>query len=300
MGPIAKIKEQLFERVLLATALLALIIIFAIAMFMFQQGYPLFKKIGLLEFLGGCTWRPLEEKFGILPMIAGSIAVTAVALIISVPLGLLTAIFLAEIAPQWMQHLVRPAVELLAAIPSVVYGLFGMTMIVPYVRYLAQTKLALSLDPGYRAGYSVLTAGLVLAIMILPTIINVTEDSLRLLPPQYKEASLALGATHWQSIRYVLFPAARSGIMAGIILGMGRAVGETMAVIIVAGNTPIFPRSLLSPVRTLTSNIALEMPYAGPGIHRQALYASGAVLFILTMIINLAVLLIRFRQVKTK
>ncbi len=300
MRSITQMKERFFEHSLVAAAFLALIIIFLIAVFMFQKGYPFFKKIGILEFLGGHIWRPLEEKFGILPMVAGSIAVTMVALLVGVPLGLMTAIFLAEIAPRWMQRLVRPAVGLLAGIPSVVYGLFGMTMIVPVIRYLAQTKLAFSLVSEYRAGYSVLTAGLVLAIMILPTIINVAEDSLRMLPSQYKEASLALGATHWQSIRHVLLPAARSGIIAGIVLGMGRAVGETMAVIMVAGNTPVFPRSLLSPVRTLTSNIALEMPYAGSGIHSQALYATGVVLFILTMAINLLALLIRARQVRTK
>jgi phosphate transport system permease protein len=291
-------KEAIFVHGLLVTACLAFSIIFLIAVFIFWQGYPIFQQIGILEFVGGNSWLPLEGKFGIFPMIAGSMGVTIVALVTGVPLGIMTAIFLAEIAPPWVQRLVRPAVELLAGIPSVVYGLFGMTFLVPLVRQLAQTKLALSLDPQYRAGYSVLTAGLVLALMILPTIINVVEDSLRMLPAQYKEASLALGANHWQSIRYVLLPAARSGIMAGVTLGMGRAIGETMAVIMVAGNTPVFPRSLLSPVRTLTGNITLEMAYAASGAHTQALYATGVVLFILTMVINMVSLLMRAKQVR--
>ncbi|MDK2928181.1 MAG: phosphate transport system permease protein [Bacillota bacterium] len=289
--------ERSSEVLLLLAALLSVVIIVLIGAFVLSEGLPAFERTGLLNFLWGHEWRPLQGIFGIFPMIVGSIAVTLVALGVGVPLGLATAIFLAEIAPPRAERLVRPAVELLAGIPSVVYGLFGMTMLVPMVRALEQTWLGASLDPQFRAGYSVLAAGLVLAIMILPTIINVAEDALRAQPFEYKEGSLALGATHWQTIACVLVPAARPGILAGVVLGMGRAIGETMAVIMVAGNTPILPHSLFSPVRTLTSNIALEMPYAGPGAHSQALYATGVVLFGLTMLVNLLAVMVSRRRV---
>ncbi|MDK2856437.1 MAG: phosphate transport system permease protein [Bacillota bacterium] len=295
-------RRAVFERgsevALFLAALIAVVIIVLIGTFILIEGLPAFERTGLLNFLLGHEWRPLQGVFGIFPMIVGSIAVTAVALAVGVPLGLATAIFLAEIAPPRAERLVRPAVELLAGIPSVVYGLFGMTMLVPIIRALAQTWLGASLDPQFRAGYSVLAAGLVLGIMILPTIINIAEDVLRAQPLEYKEGSLALGATHWQTIACVLLPAARPGIVAAIVLAMGRAIGETMAVIMVAGNTPVLPQSLFSPVRTLTSNIALEMPYAGPGAHSQALYATGVVLFGLTMVVNLAALLVSRRRVK--
>lgn len=238
--------------------------------------YPVFQK--------SFVWRPQKEWFSILPMIYGSILVTIGAIALGVPVSLGVAIFLAEIAPNWMRNIVRPAVELLAGIPSVVYGLFGLVVIVPFIRNIPAPR---------NTGFGLLSASIVLAIMIGPTVANIAEDAIRAVPRDFKQGSLALGATHWQTIVNVILPAARSGIIAAIILGIGRAVGETMAMIMVIGNSVAIPAPLndnpltlfLSQARTLTGNIAVEINYA-TGIHRSALFATGVVLFLMIMAIN--------------
>jgi phosphate transport system permease protein len=279
---------------LLASALLSIFIVFLIGVFTLREAWPAFQRIGPLQMLAGDVWRPGQEQFGLLAMIAGSIWATVGAMVLGVPLAVGGAIFLAEVAPPTMRDIVRPAVELLAGIPSVVYGLFGMVVLVPLVRQVPA--------PG-NTGFGLLAASIVLAVMILPTITNIAEDAIRAVPKEYKEGSLALGATHWQTIISVILPAARSGIVAGIILGIGRAVGETMAMIMVIGNSIIMPRPLnydpltifLSQARTLTGNIAVEISYA-TGIHESALFATGVVLFILIMIINSAAHLVIRRR----
>ncbi len=257
----------------IASAALSFVVLLAIAIFTLREGLPAFQDIGLFNFLLGTEWRPGQDQYGILPMIIGSVFVTVVAMVIAVPLGIACAILLAEVAPHRVHRILRPAVELLVGIPSVVYGLVGMMLIVPLVRQIGGT------------GFSVLAAGIVLAAMVLPTIISIGEDSLRAVPAAYKEGSLAMGSTHWQTIWYVLIPAARSGLIAGTVLGMGRAIGETMAMIMVIGNSVIIPTSLLSAARTLTGNIAVEIMYAS-GIHASALFATGVVLFALIIILN--------------
>ncbi|MDH4197037.1 MAG: phosphate ABC transporter permease subunit PstC, partial [Candidatus Aminicenantes bacterium] len=225
-------------------------------------------------FLAGQDWYPSEKSFGLLPMIIGSLFVTAGALVIGVPFGLACAVFLTEFSSKRLRSIIKPIIELLAGIPSVVYGFMGVIILVPFIR-----------ETFGGPGFSVLAASIILGIMILPTVISISIDSLQAVPPAYRDGSLALGATRWQTVRMVLFPAARSGIIASIILGMGRAVGETMATIMIAGNAVETPRSLLAPVRTLTSNIALEMGYAA-GEHREALFATGVILFFIIMVLN--------------
>ncbi len=213
-------------------------------------------------------------------MVLGSVYSTLGALILGVPIGVGCAVFLAEIAKPKLANIIRPGVELLAGIPSVVYGLYGLVVLVPLIRKIFNNQ-----------GFSVLAASIILAIMILPTIINISESAIRSVPKEYKEASLALGGSHWQAIYKVIVPAARSGIVTGIILGMGRAIGETMAVIMVTGNSTLIPESILSPIRTLTGNIGIEMGYAS-GEHQQALFATGVILFIFIMILNITANLI--------
>jgi len=279
---------------LLFSALISIFIVFLIGLFTLRQGWLAFQEVGLVQLLTGHIWRPGRGEFGLLAMIAGSVLVTIGAVALGVPLALGSAIFLAEVAPRRVRDLVRPAVELLAGIPSVVYGLFGMVVLVPLVRCIPV--------PG-NTGYGLLSASIVLAVMILPTITNIAEDAIRAVPKEYKEGSLALGTTHWQTIVGVIVPAARSGIVAAIILGLGRALGETMAMIMVIGNSVIIPRPLndnpltlfLSQARTLTGNIAVEISYA-TGLHESALFATGVVLFVLIMLVNsLARLLMRRR-----
>ncbi|MBC7250388.1 MAG: phosphate ABC transporter permease subunit PstC [Anaerolineae bacterium] len=279
---------------LLFSALISIFIVFLIGLFTLREGWAAFRGIGLVQLLAGHVWRPGREEFGLLAMIAGSVLVTIGAVALGVPLALGGAVFLAEVAPRRARDLVRPAVELLAGIPSVVYGLFGMVVLVPLVRRIPV--------PG-NTGYGLLSASIVLAVMILPTITNIAEDAIRAVPKEYKEGSLALGTTYWQTIVGVILPAARSGIVAAIILGLGRALGETMAMIMVIGNSVIIPRPLnanpltlfLSQARTLTGNIAVEISYA-TGLHESALFATGVVLFVLIMLINsLARLLMRRR-----
>lgn len=257
-----------------ASAVLSFVILIAIIIFIVKEGSPMFGEVSVTEFLFGDTWRPSNGEYGILAMILGSVAVTFGALLIAVPLGIAGAILLAEIAPRRVRLILRPAIELLVGIPSVVYGLVGMVVLVPLIR-----------DFFGGVGFSILAAAIVLAIMVLPTIISISEDSLRAVPRSYKEGSLALGATHWQTIRKVLLPSARSGIIASIVLGMGRAIGETMAMIMVIGNSIQMPDSVLDSARTLTGNIAVEINYAA-GTHREALFATGIVLLLFIMLLN--------------
>ncbi|MGC9358148.1 MAG: phosphate ABC transporter permease subunit PstC [Anaerolineae bacterium] len=281
---VADIVDRVVKYILLFFALISVFIVFLIGLFTLREGLPAFQEIGLETFLLGKVWRPGEEQFGILSMIAGSVLVTVGAIILGVPLSLGCAVFLAEIAPDTMRSIVRPAVELLAGIPSVVYGLFGMVVIVPLIRQIPV--------PG-NSGFGLLAASIVLAVMILPTITNIAEDAIRAVPREYREGSLALGSTHWQTIVHVIIPAARSGIIAAIILGIGRALGETMAMIMVIGNSVVFPTPLndnpltvfLRQTRTLTGNIAVEIAYA-TGLQESALFATGVVLFVLIMLVN--------------
>ena len=253
---------------------ISFIILLLIALFIFREGYPAFQKIGVWQFISGLRWDVADQAYGILPMIIGSAYVTIGALILSVPLGIFTAVFLTDVAPQLMRFVIRPAIELLVGIPSVVYGLVGMLMLVPIIR-----------QSGHGSGDSILAASIVLAVMVLPTIVSITEDSIMAVPKSYREGALALGATRWQTIWHVVLPAARSGIMASIVLGMGRAIGETMAMIMVIGNSIIIPDSIFSPARTLTGTLALELKYAA-GLHWDALFATGVVLFIFILILN--------------
>lgn len=249
------------------------LILLAIIIFIVKEGLPAFLQVGFFNFLFGTDWSPTHGQFGILPMIVGSLAVTLGSLIVAVPLGIACAILLAEVAPLKIRTILRPAVELLVGIPSVIYGLVGMLVIVPNVRHIGGT------------GYSVLAACIVLMAMVLPTIISISDDAIRAVPRKYKEGSLAMGATQWQTIWNVLIPAARSGIGASIVLGIGRAIGETMAMIMVIGNAVIVPTSPLDPARTLTGNIAVEINYAS-GLHENALFATAIVLLAFIIILN--------------
>lgn len=268
--------EKIIEVFFFLCASTAVISVIVITIYIFAQGTPAILKIGPLKFVLGKLWRPEAEIFGVLPMIIGSIYATLGAIIIGVPIGIFTAIFLSELAPGWLIKIVRPAVELLAGIPSVIYGFFGLVIIVP----LIEDKLNVS------AGNSLLAASIILGIMILPTVVSISEAAIRAVPQSYKEGSLAMGASHIQTIFKVILPAARSGILAAVVLGIGRAVGETMAVILVAGNAPMMPKALTGPIRTLTANIAMEMGYAY-GLHREALFGSGVILFIFIMMLNI-------------
>jgi len=269
--------ESWIEKGLAFCAALFVIVIAIITIFIFARGLPILLKVGVADFLFNTDWRPTSNSFGIGTMLVGSLVVTTASLLWAVPLGIMTAIFMAEVAPPQASRWLGALVELLAGIPSVVYGFVGLVLIVPFIRnYLGGN------------GLSVLAGAVILGIMILPTIINISRDAIRAVPKEYKEGSLALGATHYQSIRRVILPAARSGIITAVVLGMGRAIGETMAVVMVTGNSPIIPAGVLSPVRTMTSNIVLEMGYAA-GDHQAALFATGVVLFVFIVILNLVV-----------
>ncbi len=270
------IKEVSVKILFLIAACTSIAAVVLICLFLFANGIPAIGEIGIFDFLLGTTWKPLNNEFGIFPMILGSIYVTAGAIIIGVPIGILCAIYMARFCPKKLYNILHPAVELLAGIPSIVYGFFGLVVIVPIIQDLFNLS----------SGKNMLTASILLGIMILPTIISVCESSIRAVPDSYYEGSLALGATHERSVFFTVVPAAKSGILAGIILGVGRAIGETMAVIMIAGNQPIIPKNLLSGVRTLTANIVLEMGYAAD-LHREALIATGVVLFVFILLINL-------------
>jgi len=276
--------ENTMKTVLMISALSSVAIVFLIGFFTLKESIPAFRGIGPLNMLTEKVWRPGQDSYGILAMIAGSGLVTLGSVLIGVPLALGCAVFLAEVAPKWMAEIVRPSVELLAGIPSVVYGLFGMVVLVPLVRGIEV--------PG-NTGFGLLSASVVLAVMILPTIASVAESALRSVPRSYYNGSLALGATRWETIWRVNIPAARSGILSAVVLGLGRALGETIAMIMVIGNSVIMPKALtgnplsifLSRARTLTGNIAVEISYA-TGVHESALFATGVVLFLLIMIVN--------------
>lgn len=276
--------EQTMRLVFLVAACVSIAATITICIFLFANGVPAMLKIGLKNFIFGLKWKPSIDLYGIFPMIVGSITVTLGALILGVPLGLFTAVFLARYCPKQLYNFFENGVKLLAGIPSVVYGFFGLTVIVPAIRNIFGGN-----------GTSILAASIVLAIMILPTIISVSESSIRAVPSLYFEGSLALGACKERSIFLVELKAAKSGIMAGIILGVGRAVGETMAVIMVAGNQAILPRSLVKGIRTLTANIVLEMGYAAD-LHRDALIATSVILFIFILIINLCFSLLKEKK----
>lgn len=269
------LKEGAARVVFALAAALSILAVGLICVFLFANGVPAMVEIGIPDFLLGTTWRPANDIYGIFPMIIGSIYVTAGALIFGVPAGLLTAIFLSRFASAKVAALLKPGVELLAGIPSVVYGFFGLMIIVPFIRLNA---------PGN--GLSLLAASILLGIMILPTVITVAKNALDAVPQSYYEGALALGATHERSVLRVLVPAAISGIMAGVVLGIGRAIGETMAVVMVAGNQPIIPASIFDGVRTMTANIVLEMSYAAD-LHRGALIATGVVLFVFILLISM-------------
>jgi phosphate transport system permease protein len=266
-------EEFFIEKGLLLTAVSSIIIIALIIIFIFKEGLPAIQTYGFFNFIFGMDWAPSNGQYGVFPMIIGSLGITALSLLMAVPLGILCAIFLSEVAPSKMRRILNPTIQTLAGIPSVVYGFFGLLLLVPFMRvHFGGT------------GFSMFTASIILTIMILPIIVSVSEDALRSIPLEYKEASLALGATHWQTIKNVIFPAAIPGVITSVILGMGRAIGETLAIIMVAGNVVQIPGSILDPVRALTSNIAIEMGYA-TGIHYNALFATGIVLIFMIIVL---------------
>jgi phosphate transport system permease protein len=279
------IKEKIIEKIFLLIAFSSISILALIAFFIFEEGLPLIWKVGPGAFILGERWVPSQGSFGILPMIIGSFWVTIGALVLGVPLGLACAIFLCEWTPPLASMILRPTIQLLAAIPSVIYGFWGLIVLVPLVRNFFGGP-----------GMSILSGSFILGFMILPTIISISEDSLKALPPSYKVGALALGATHWQAIWRVMIPSARSGIVASIILGMGRAIGETMAMIMILGNAVKIPASFLDSARTLTTNIGIEMGYAS-GDHRQALFATGVILFFIIMILNSLAMFLSRRRV---
>ena len=278
-----KYSEKIMKIVFLTAACVSILAVILICVFLFASGVPAIREIGVSDFLLGGSWKPNQGLYGVFPMIVGSIYVTAGAVVVGVPIGLLCAVFMARYCPAGLYRILKPAVDLLAGIPSIVYGFFGLMVIVPMVQNMFGGS-----------GKSLLTASVLLGIMILPTIISVAESNIRAVPEQYYEGSLALGATKERSVFRAVLPAAKMGIMAGIILGLGRAIGETMAVVMVCGNQAIMPRGITEGVRTLTANIVLEMGYAS-GLHREALIATAVVLFVFILIINLSFMALKRR-----
>lgn len=277
LKPRKHIMEKVMKVVFFLCASFSVLAVLVICYFLFANGIPAMAKIGIFDFLFGTSWAPTDTpaSYGILPMIVGSIYTTAGALIFGVPIGLLTAIFMAEFCPKKIYKILKPAVQLLAGIPSVVYGFFGLVVIVPMVRTLFGGN-----------GSCILSASLVLGIMILPTIIEVSESAIRAVPRSYYEGSVGLGATHERTVFRTIVPAAKSGITAGIVLGIGRAIGETMAVVLICGNQTRLTADILKGIRTLTTNIVMEMGYS-TGLHREALIATAVVLFVFILLINL-------------
>lgn len=280
----AAVKEFIMKIIFLLSALVSIVAVALICVFLFKNGVTAIMEIGPMKFLLGTKWAPKQELFGILPMIVGSIYVTVGAILVGVPIGLMTAIFMAKFCPEKLYKVLKPAVELLAGIPSIVYGFFGLVVIVPIVRELFGG-----------GGKGILTASVLLGIMILPTIIGVAESAIRAVPESYFEGALAMGATKERSVFTAVLPAAKSGIFASVILGIGRAIGETMAVVMIAGNQTIIPDEITDGVRTLTANVVLEMGYA-TGLHREALIATAVVLFVFILIINLSFSLLKGRN----
>ncbi|MCI6866894.1 MAG: phosphate ABC transporter permease subunit PstC [Lachnospiraceae bacterium] len=279
-----KFQERFMQIVFLVAACASVLAVALICIFLFANGIPAMKEIGLAKFLFGQKWKPSNNLYGILPFILGSIYVTAGSIIIGVPTALLTAIFLAFYCPKKLYPILKAMVNLMAGIPSVVYGFFGLVMIVPLMRDLTGHD-----------GSTMLTASILLGIMILPTVTGVVEPALRSVPSSYYEGALALGATHERSVFMTVIPAAKSGVIAGIVLGIGRSIGETMAVIMVAGNQTWMPQGLMKGLRTMTANIVMEMGYAAD-LHREALIATGVVLFVFILIINLCVSALKRRS----
>ncbi|MCI2062646.1 MAG: phosphate ABC transporter permease subunit PstC [Eubacteriaceae bacterium] len=274
-------REKAIEKLIFICAAVSVAAVALITIFIFAQGMPAIQRVGLFRFVFGTTWSPTNGSYGILPLIAGSMAVTLGALVIGIPTGLGCAVFLSEVVTKRQAGFFRSAIELLAGIPSVVYGFFGLAIIVPLVRGLAG---AVAPDAG-ATGLSVLSGAIILAIMILPTIVSISVNSIESVPNAYREASYALGADRRETVTKVILPAARSGIFSSIILGMGRAIGETMAVLLITGNVAVVPHSIFAPTATMTGTIAMEMSYAAPD-HQQALFAIGIVLFVIIVILN--------------
>ena len=278
-----RIRELAMHALFLVAACASVLAVGLICVFLFANGIPAMGKIGLFDFLLGTKWKPGNDIYGILPMIVGSMYVTAGAVVLGVPIGIVMAIFMARFCPPRLYKILKPVVDLLAGIPSIVYGFFGLIVLVPFVR-----------NTFGGTGTSILTAAILLGIMILPSVISVSESAPRAVPESYYEGGLALGASHERSVFFAVVPAAKSGILAGIILGIGRAIGETMAVMMVVGNQPRIPNSMLDGVRTLTTNIVMEMGYAAD-LHREALIATAVVLFVFVLLINLAFSLLKRR-----
>ena len=287
-------KETFMRGVFFIAACASVLAVALICIFLFANGVPAMKEIGFGEFLSGKMWKPKNDIFGIFPMIIGSLYVTAGAIIFGVPIGILTAVFMARYCPKQIYKPLKTATELLAGIPSVVYGFFGLVVLVPVIRELGRSLKEMGLLKSAGNGSSILTASLLLGMMILPTIIGLTESSIRAVPESYYEGAVALGATHERAIFRVVLPAAKSGVTAAVVLGIGRAIGETMAVIMVAGNQARMPAGIFKGVRTLTANIVIEMGYAAD-LHREALIATGVVLFVFILIINFCVAVLKRR-----
>lgn len=283
-----KIMEKIMRVVFFLTALVSIVAVVLICIFLFANGIPAIAEIGIFKFIFGTDWSPndIPATYGIFNMIVGSLYVTAGAIVIGVPIGILTAVFLSRFCPKSLYKFIKPAIELLAGIPSIVYGFFGLTVIVPFIR-----------NTFGGTGSSILSASLILGVMILPTIIGVSESAISAVPEGYYEGSLALGATKERSVFKAVLPASKSGILAGVVLGIGRAIGETMAVVLIAGNQVQLPNSITDGVRTLTANIVLEMGYA-TGLHREALIATGCVLFVFILLINLIFSVLKSRGAK--
>lgn len=287
--------EKIMQVVFLAAACTSVLAVVLICAFLFANGIPAMKEIGFLDFLTGELWKPGNDIYGIFPMIIGSIYVTAGAILVGVPIGILTSVFMAFYCPKKIYRPLKRATELLAGIPSVIYGFFGLVVLVPVVKEIGSVLRDLGVIDYTAKGNSMITASILLGIMILPTIIGVTESALCAVPMQYYEGALALGATQERSIFRIILPAAKSGVVAGIVLGIGRAIGETMAVIMVAGNQARLPEGLFKGVRTLTANIVIEMGYAS-GLHREALIATGVVLFVFILLINFCTVFLNWRE----
>lgn len=276
-----KNSEKIIEKTILGCAAVSVVAVVLITVFIFASGLPVLRSTGPVEFIFGSKWSPTNGSFGILPLIAGTMSVTLGALIIGVPTGVGCAVFLSEVLSEKYARVFKGAIELLAGIPSVVYGFFGLTVLVPLIR-----NIALAINPKMPiTGYSILAGAVILAIMILPTIVSISENAISSVPGEYREASLAIGADKRETITKIILPAAKSGIFSSIILGMGRAIGETMAVLLITGNVAVMPESPLSSAATMTGTIAMEMSYASPK-HQQALFAVGIVLFGIIVILN--------------
>ncbi len=282
----AQTKEKFFEVLFLGAALISILAVLVICIFLFASGMPAMTEIGIMDFIFGTEWRPSSNVYGIFSMIVGSIYITAGSMVFGVPIGIMTAVFMAKFCPAWLYRYIKPGINLLAGIPSIIYGFFGMIALVPLIRD--------NVADGYYDGNSILTASILLGIMILPTVIGISESAIRAVPQHYYEGALALGATHERSVFSVVLPAAKSGVFASVVLAIGRSIGETMAVIMVAGNQARITGNPLLGIRTMTANVVIEMKYAAD-LHEGALIATGVVLFVFILIINLSFSLIKRR-----